>query len=102
MTRHFSTSLSLVLFSAGGHLHAANKPHANGALEGKGIWTNDDFERLSDHRPISIVAQITEEATEVASALTSRITPAMRVMSVFQRHLLNPKEKEMMGKVLFQ
>jgi hypothetical protein len=102
MTRHFSTSLSLVLFSARSHLRAANKPHANGALEGKGIWTNDDFERLSDHRPISIVGQITEEATEVASALRSRIALAMRGMSVFQRHLLDPKEKEMMGKVLFQ
>jgi len=71
-------------------------------FEGKRIWTNDDFERLSDHRPISIVGQITEEATEVASALTPRIAPAMRVMSVFQHHLLNPKEKEMMEKVLFQ
>ena len=30
MTRHFSTSLSLVLFSAGSHLRAAKKPHANG------------------------------------------------------------------------
>lgn len=28
MTRHFNTSLSLVLFSAGSHLRAANKPHA--------------------------------------------------------------------------
>jgi len=28
MTRHSSTSLSLVLFSAGSHLRAANKPHA--------------------------------------------------------------------------
>jgi hypothetical protein len=28
MTRHFSTSLSLVLFSAGSHLRAANKPAA--------------------------------------------------------------------------
>ena len=102
MTRHFSTSLSLVLFSAVSHLRAANEPHANGALEGKGIWTNDDFERLSDHRPVSIVGQITEEATEVASALTPRIAPAMRFISVFQRHLLNPKEKEMMEKVLFQ
>jgi len=45
MTRHSSTSLSLVLFSAGSHLRAANKPHAKGALEGKGIWTNDDSER---------------------------------------------------------
>ena len=71
-------------------------------LEGKGIWTNDDFERLSDRRPISTVGLITEEATEVASALTSRIAPAIRVISAFQCHLLNPKEKEMMGKVLFQ
>ncbi len=47
MTRHFSTSLSLVLFSAGSHLRAANQLRANGALEGKGIWTNDDSERLS-------------------------------------------------------
>ena len=51
MTRHFSTSVSLVLFWARSHLRAANKPHAKGALEGKGIWTNDDSERLSDHRP---------------------------------------------------
>jgi hypothetical protein len=42
MIRRFSVSLSLVLFSAGSHLRPANKPHANGALEGKGIWTNDD------------------------------------------------------------
>jgi hypothetical protein len=42
-----------VLFSAGSHLRAVNEPHANGALEGKGIWTNDDSERLSDHRPVS-------------------------------------------------
>jgi hypothetical protein len=40
MTRHCSTSLSLVLFSAGSHLRAANNPHANGALEGKGILTD--------------------------------------------------------------
>jgi hypothetical protein len=96
MTRHFSTSLSLVLFSAGSHLRAANKPGANGALEAKGIWTNDDFERLSDHRPISIVGHIAEEAAELASTLTPHIASGMRVMSVFQRHLLNPKEKEMM------
>ncbi len=102
MTRHFSTSLSLVLFSAGSHLRAANKPHANGALEGKGIWTNDDSERLSDHRPVSIVGQITEEVTDAAAAPTPHITPAIRVISVFQRHLLNPEHKEMMEKVLFQ
>jgi hypothetical protein len=30
MTRYFSTSLSVVLFSAGSHLRGANKPHANG------------------------------------------------------------------------
>jgi hypothetical protein len=53
MTRHSSTSLSLVLFSAGSPLRAANKPHAKGALEGKGIWTNEDSERLSDHRPVT-------------------------------------------------
>jgi hypothetical protein len=28
MTRHFSSSLSPVLFLAGSHLRAANKPHA--------------------------------------------------------------------------
>jgi hypothetical protein len=28
MTRHFNTSLSVVLFSAGSHLRAANKLHA--------------------------------------------------------------------------
>ena len=87
MASYLSTSLSAVLFSVS---------------ESDVIWTNDDFERLSDHRPVSIVGQIKEEATEVASALTPRIAPAKRVISVFQRHLLNPKEKEMMEKVLFQ
>jgi hypothetical protein len=53
MASYLSISLSLVLFSAGRHLRAANKPHANGALEGKGIWTNDDSERLSDYRPVT-------------------------------------------------
>jgi hypothetical protein len=89
MTRHFSTLPSLVLFLAW-------------SIRREAIWTNDDFERLSDHRPISIVGQITEEATEVASALTPRIAPAIRVISVFQCHFLNPKEKEMMEKGLFQ
>lgn len=64
MTRHFNTSLSLVLFSAGSHLRAANKPHAKGALEGKGIWTNDDSERLSGHRPVCIVGQGLKRAPE--------------------------------------
>ncbi|WP_433970345.1 hypothetical protein [Tunturiibacter gelidiferens] len=54
-------------------MRAANKPHANGALEGKGIWTNDDSERLSDHRPVSIVGQITEEVTDAAAAPTPHI-----------------------------
>jgi hypothetical protein len=102
MTRHFSTSLSLVLFSAGSHLRAANKPHANGALERKGIWTNDYSGRLSDHRPVSIIGQITEEVTDAAAAPAPHITPAIRVISVFQRHLLNPEHKEMMEKVLLQ
>jgi hypothetical protein len=102
MARHSRTSLSPVPFSAGSHLRAANEPHANGALEWKQIWTNDDFKRLSGHGPISVVGQITEEATEVASALTPRVAPAMRVTALSQRHLLNPKEKEMMEKVLFQ
>jgi hypothetical protein len=70
MTRHFSASLSLVLVSAGRHLRAAYKPRANGASEGNGIWTNENFERLSDHRPVSIVGQITEEVTDAAVALT--------------------------------
>jgi hypothetical protein len=87
MASYLITSVSVVLFSAS---------------EADVIWTNDDFEQLSDHRFISIVGQITKEATEVASALTPRMAPAVRVISVFQSHLLNPKEKEMMGKVLFQ
>jgi hypothetical protein len=102
MTRHSSTSLSLVLFSAGRRLRAAYKPRANRALEGKGIWTNDDSERLTDHRPVSFVGQITEEVTDAAAVPPPHITPAIRVMSEFQRHLLNPEHKEMMKKVLFQ
>jgi hypothetical protein len=89
MTRHFSTSLSLVLSSAGSHLRAANEPRANGASEADVIWMNNDFERLSDHPPASIVGQIREEVTAVAAASPPHITPAIRV-------------KGMMEKVLFQ
>ena len=95
-----NTSLGPVLFSAGSHLRAANKPHANGASEGTGIWTNNDSER--QHRPVSIVGQITEEVTDAVAAPTPHITPAIRVISVFQRHLPNPEHKEMMEKALFQ
>ena len=73
MSRYLGTSLSQVLFWARSHLRAANKPHAKGALEGKGIWTNDDSQRLSDHRPVSIVGQITEEVTDAAAAPTPHI-----------------------------
>jgi hypothetical protein len=102
MSRYLSTSLSQVLFSAVSHVRAAYKPRANGASEGNGIWTNDNFERPSDHRPVSFVGQITEEVTDAAAALTPHITPAIRIMSMFQRHLLNPEDKETMEKVLFQ
>jgi hypothetical protein len=42
-----------------------------------------------------------KEAMEVA-APTPHITPAIRIMSMFQRHLLNPEDKETLEKVLFQ
>jgi hypothetical protein len=102
MSRHFSTSLSLVLFSAGSHLRATNNRHANGALEGKRIWTNDNFERLSDHHPVSFVGQITEEVSDSAAAPTPHVTPPIRLMSIFERHLLNPEDKETLEKVRFQ
>jgi hypothetical protein len=79
---------------------AASKPRTNGASEGNGIWTNDNFERLSDHRPVSFVGQITEEVTAAAAA--PHVTPPIRIMSIFERHLLNPDDKETMEKVLFQ
>jgi hypothetical protein len=60
------------------------------------------LERLSDHRPTSILGQIREEVTAVAAASPPHITLAIRVMSEFQRHLLNPEDKGMMEKVLFQ
>jgi hypothetical protein len=101
MNRHSSTSLSLVLFSVGSHLRAAYKPHANRALEGKGKWTNDDSERLSDHRPVSCGGQITEEVTDAAVAPTPLVTPPIRITSMFERHLLNPEAKETMEQVLF-
>ena len=97
MSRYLGTSLSQVLFSAVSHVRAAYKPP-----EGNGIWTNENFERLSDHWPVSIVGQITEEVTGAAMALTPHITPANRIMSMFQRHLLNPEDKETMEKALFQ
>jgi hypothetical protein len=102
MTCHFSTSLGLVLFPAGSHLRAANKPRGNGASGADVIWTNNDFEQLSDHRPTAIVGQIREEVTAVTAASPPHIAPVIRVISVFQCHLLNPEHKEMMEKVLFQ
>ena len=51
---------------------------------------------------VLFVGQITEEVTDAAAAPTPHITPAIRVISEFQRHLLNPGHKEMMEKVLFQ
>jgi hypothetical protein len=86
-----STSLSQLLFSGVSHVRGrAYKPRANKAPEGNGIWTNDNFERVSDHRPVSIVGQIMKEAMEVGAAPTPHVTPAIRIMSMFQRHLLNP------------
>jgi hypothetical protein len=70
--------------------------------EGNGIWTNDNFERVSDHRLVSIVGQIMKEAMEFGTAPTPHITPVIRIMSMFQRNLLNPEDKETMEKVLFQ
>jgi hypothetical protein len=43
MASYLSTSVSLVLFSAGRHLRAANEPRANGASEADVIWTNNDW-----------------------------------------------------------
>jgi hypothetical protein len=73
-----------------------------GASEADVIWTNNDLERLSDHRTTSIVGQIREEVTAVAAASPPHITPAIGLMSKFQCHLLNPEDKGMMEKVLFQ
>src|ERR1700751_3648862 len=61
MSRYLSTSLSQVPSSAVSHVRAAYKPRANAASEGNGIWTNDNFERPNDHRPVSFVGQIAEE-----------------------------------------
>ena len=102
MTRHSSTSLSVVLFSVASHSRAAYKPYANGALEEKRIRTNDDSERPSDLRSVSFAGQIMKEAMEVGAAPTPHVTPAIRIISMFQHHLLNPEHKETMEKVLFQ
>jgi hypothetical protein len=51
---------------------------------------------------VSLIGQITEEVTDAAAALTSHITPAIRLISVFQCHLLDPEAKETMEKDLFQ
>ena len=67
--RYFSLLLVLVLFPAAVNLCAANKPHADRALEAQRTWTNEDLERLSRIAgSISIVGQIAEEATQAASA----------------------------------
>jgi hypothetical protein len=81
---------------------AASKPRTNGASDANRISMNDSFERLSDHRPVSFVGQITEEVTDAAAARTPHVTPPIRIMSMFERHLLNPDNKETMEKVLFQ
>jgi hypothetical protein len=51
---------------------------------------------------VLFVSQITEEVGDAAAAATPQITRAIQVIPVFQRHLLNPKHKEMTEKVLFQ
>jgi hypothetical protein len=56
----------------------AYKPRANKTPEGNGIWTNDNFERVSDHRPVSIVGQIMKEA--------------MRLVRHLRHTLLRPSE----------
>jgi hypothetical protein len=43
-----------------------------------------------------------KEAMEVGAPPTPHVTPAIRIMSMFQRHLLNPEDKETMEKVLLQ
>jgi hypothetical protein len=50
----------------------------------------------------AIVGQIRKEVTGVAAASPPHITPAIRVTSEFPCHLLNPEDKGMMEKVLFQ
>jgi hypothetical protein len=60
------------------------------------------FRTVSDHRPVSIVGQIMKEAMEVGTAPTPHVTLAIRIMSMFQRHLLNLGDKETTEKVLFQ
>jgi hypothetical protein len=51
---------------------------------------------------VLFVGQITEEVTDAAAAPTPHITPAIWVISAFQRLLLNPGHKEMMEKILLQ
>jgi hypothetical protein len=68
MTRYFGISLSLVLLSACSPLRAASKPHAKGAPKTIAVWTNEDVERLRDQGLISIVGQVTEDATETSAA----------------------------------
>ncbi len=63
MTCSLTISLVLALFPAVRPSHAAKKPHARGAEEGAVIWTNGDLERLRGVGLISVVGQVSEEAT---------------------------------------
>jgi hypothetical protein len=67
MTRSLAVSLVLALFPAVRPSHAAKKPHARGAEEGALVWTNGDLERLRGVGLISVVGQVSEEATAGAA-----------------------------------
>jgi hypothetical protein len=95
-----STSLRQVLFS--GVSYVRGPTSREWSTGGNGIWTNDNCKRVSDHRPVSTVGQNMKEAMTVGAAPTPHVTPAIRTMSMFQPHLLNPEDKETIEKVLFE
>ena len=69
----FSPAISMTLGTLAIPLRAANKPRAGGTVGATVVWRNEDLERLRTKGPISVVGQVTEQATTDAEAPSSYV-----------------------------
>src|SRR6266404_4195801 len=69
----FSLAISMTLGTLAIPLRAANKPRAGGTVGATVVWRNEDLERLRTKGPISVVGQVTEQATTDAEAPSSYV-----------------------------
>jgi len=69
----FSLAISMTLGTLAIPLRAANKPRAGGTVGATVVWRNEGLERLRTKGPISVVGQVTEQATTDAEAPSSYV-----------------------------